>query len=256
MNSIELSGDLVVVTGAGISLASGIPTFRGKDPDAIWSKDVTDLATNAFFRNNPVEFWQWYLHRFGSILEKEPNAAHFALADLEKSYPFKFTLVTQNVDTLHEQAGSKPIKAHGSADRVRCSSDYGCLFGSPNGLLTYHSSDWNRFLDHPTLDNLPKCPRCHSILRPHALLFDEFYEDHCSYQFDAIQEAVYNAKTVLFVGTSFSVSLTDAVMGIARSQRAHMISVDPHHVPPNFVQWIRQPSETYLPTLTLRTSKG
>lgn len=249
MNSIELSGDLVVVTGAGISLASGIPTFRGKDPGAIWTTDVMTLATLEFFETNPVEFWQWYLTKFGDILSKKPNAAHFSLADLEESYSGSFTLITQNVDTLHEQAGSKPLKVHGSADRVRCTS-FGCRFSAPRGLLPYNPEDDIRtFLADPCLELIPKCSACKSVLRPHVLLFDEFYLDHLNYKFDAAIKAAKEAETILFVGTSFAVSITDLVLGAGRKSKAKMYSIDPHHSPPLDVEWIQEKAEDFLPTI-------
>ena len=69
---------LVVVTGAGISLASGIPTFRGSDPDAVWKRDVTELGTFRFFTEDPVGSWRWYMSRFDKVLEASPNPAHHA----------------------------------------------------------------------------------------------------------------------------------------------------------------------------------
>jgi NAD-dependent deacetylase len=121
------SGCLVVVTGAGISAASGIPTFRGTDPDAIWKRDITELGTLAFFHENPVASWQWYLSRFDKVLSAKPNLGHVSIARLERWQLARgggFLLVTQNIDTLHEQAGSRRmVKVHGSADRVRCPRD-------------------------------------------------------------------------------------------------------------------------------------
>src|SRR5581483_5539734 len=129
---------LVVVTGAGISLASGIPTFRGSDPGAVWARDVTELGTRAYFEEDPVGSWRWYLQRFDRVLEAEPNAAHRALVDLERWQVARagdFLLVSQNVDTLHERAGStRLVKVHGSADLVRCART-GCVHGAPRGTL-------------------------------------------------------------------------------------------------------------------------
>ena len=129
---------LAVVTGAGISLASGIPTFRGTDPDAVWKRDVTELGTNRYFQEDPVGSWQWYTSRFDQVLDKSPNPAHHALVAIEQWHCARggeFVLVTQNVDTLHEKAGARAlIKVHGSADRVRCSA-YGCEHAAPKGSL-------------------------------------------------------------------------------------------------------------------------
>ena len=118
-------GLLVVITGAGVSAASGLATFRGPEPEAIWSRDVLEMGTRDYFQRDPVDWWQWFLDRFGGILDVKPNAAHRALADLERWQSGRggdFLLITQNIDTLHEQAGSQAlVKVHGSADRVRCS---------------------------------------------------------------------------------------------------------------------------------------
>src|SRR4051794_19899120 len=102
-------GLILVLTGAGISVASGIPTFRGSDAGAIWAKDVTELATLRYFTSNPVGAWRWYRERFLRVLAALPNPAHHALVRLERwqaSRRRDFLLVTQNIDPLHERAGS------------------------------------------------------------------------------------------------------------------------------------------------------
>ena len=130
------TGYLVVVTGAGVSLASGIPTFRGTDPGAVWKRDVTELGTNRYFEEDPAGIWSWYTSRFDIVLDKQPNPAHRALAAIERwqvARGGRFLLVTQNVDPLHERAGSERlVKVHGSADRVRCSR-HRCVHGAPHG---------------------------------------------------------------------------------------------------------------------------
>ena len=78
------TGYLVVVTGAGVSLASGIPTFRGADPGAVWKRDVTELGTNRYFEEDPAGSWSWYTSRFDIVLDKRPNPAHLALAAIER----------------------------------------------------------------------------------------------------------------------------------------------------------------------------
>ena len=77
-------GGLLVVTGAGVSVASGIPTFRGNDPGAIWKRDVTELGTRRYFEEDPVGSWRWYLQRFDRVADARPNAAHEAIVDLER----------------------------------------------------------------------------------------------------------------------------------------------------------------------------
>lgn len=223
-------GHLVVITGAGISVASGIPTFRGTDPDAVWKRDVTELGTFRYFRQDPVGSWSWYLSRFDKVLDAEPNAAHRALVDLERfqlARGGRFTLVTQNVDTLHEDAGStEMVKVHGTADRIRCPND-GCANGSPSGSLPRSDFDVDAFLAQPDESRLPRCPLCGDILRQHVLWFDEFYGEHDDYQWQRVQEAAWSASTMLFVGTSFSVGVTDLFLRQGTGTGIPMLSIDP-----------------------------
>jgi NAD-dependent deacetylase len=251
LRGLPPTGTLVVVTGAGISLASGIPTFRGTDPGAIWKHDVTTLGTNAFFEEDPVESWRWYLSRFGSVLSARPNPAHEALAALERWHVGRrggFLLVTQNVDTLHEQAGSERlVKIHGSADRVRCSRE-GCRHGAPAGSLPRADFDIGPFVSRPSVETLPRCPDCGALLRQHVLWFDEYYDSHRDYEFRRVTRTVDGAARVLFVGTSFSVGVTDAILRSARFAGAEVLSIDPgENAPPRGVATLRARAEEVLP---------
>ncbi len=168
-------GLILVLTGAGISLASGIPTFRGTDPGAIWARDITELATLRYFVSDPVGSWRWYRQRFLGVLAARPNPAHGALAALERWQAARrgdFLLVTQNIDTLHEQAGStRLVKVHGSADRCRC-SDPSCRLGAIDSLAL-DEVDFSGFDLDPRAAAVPQCPSCGAIVRPHVLWFDE-----------------------------------------------------------------------------------
>src|SRR4051812_32998470 len=96
-------GILLVLTGAGVSLASGIPTFRGSDPNAIWKRDVAEMGTQRYFQRDPVGSWTWYAKRFEGALGARPNPAHLALAALERWQVGRggdYLLVAQNIDTL------------------------------------------------------------------------------------------------------------------------------------------------------------
>lgn len=236
VETLPEGGTLLVVTGAGISVASGIPTFRGTDPGAIWKHEVTTMGTNAFFEADPVESWRWYLSRFARVFDAKPNPAHEALVVLERRIAARggsFLLVTQNVDTLHEQAGSQSlVKVHGSADRARCTSSR-CDRSAPEGSLPRPLDQIARFLADPRLESVPRCPDCGSLLRQHVLWFDERYDSHVDYQFDRALDTAARSDRILFVGTSFSVGVTDAVVNVARVVGADVLSIDPsdHPVP-------------------------
>lgn len=245
-------GMLVIITGAGTSLASGLPTFRGSDPDAVWTRDVTEIGTIAFFRRDPVVWWRWFDARFGRIHDATPNAAHEALVRLERAQLARggrFLLVTQNVDTLHEQAGSKHlVKIHGTADRVRCSRQ-GCRFGAPAGSLPRAAADLARFRADPSRATVPRCPQCGEMIRAHALLFDELYTDHYDYGYDRARDALGAADLMLFVGTSFAVGITELALWTARARGTPMHSIDPGAAPPPGVNGIRLKAEDILPRL-------
>ncbi|MCH9649957.1 MAG: hypothetical protein K0U98_17100 [Deltaproteobacteria bacterium] len=250
------NGGILVITGAGASLASGIPTFRGTDPSAVWKRDITELGTNRYFREDPVGSWAWYLSRFEKVLAARPNPTHFALAALEKwaqEQDREFLLITQNIDTLHEDAGSRRlIKVHGSADRIRCAR-YGCRLGAPRGSLLRSEFDLEPFLAAPSLSLIPRCPQCGDLLRQHVLWFDEYYTEHEDYQFDRAQRALADMAGALFVGTSFSVGITEMVLQAGRSSDLPMISIDPSSTPPGRgVTHLQELSEQLLPEVCRR----
>lgn len=222
-------GLILVLTGAGISVASGIPSFRGTDDGAVWARDITEMATYRFFRRDPVRSWQWYRQRFLTVLQAKPNAAHFALEELGRWHRERggqFLLVTQNIDTLHEQAGSVGFaKVHGSADRARCSSRR-CRSGSAE-TVAVAELDFSAFEREPRLEAIPRCPQCHSLMRPHVLWFDELYTDHVDYRWSTITKACDRMDLVLAVGTSFSVGVTERIGSSAERRRVPMFIVDP-----------------------------
>lgn len=253
LGAIRGTNSLLVITGAGISLASGIPTFRGEDPDAVWSNDVLEKGTQRFFRSDPGASWSWYLERFGGLLDYAPNPAHTALVALERWMTAQgrdFLLVTQNVDCLHESAGSRAlVKVHGTADRVRCGR-VGCDNGAPKGSMLTSDTDFSAFVADRSAENLPTCPLCGDYLRPHVLWFDEYYSGHRDYQIDRALTALKRAGVVLFVGTSFSVGITEMAVQIALQRGGEIFSIDPVSAPPHpAIGWIGQPSEEVLPAL-------
>lgn len=247
-------GLVVAVTGAGVSAGSGLPTFRS-GPDAIWRRDDLETGTEAFFRSQPVEHWRWYLERFAGILDAEPNPAHRALAALERwqaARGGRFLLVTQNIDLLHERAGSTELlKVHGTADRFRCARE-GCRLGAPAGSLPRDEVDVGPFVRAPSPETLPRCPECGDLLRAHALFFDEYYDGHADYGFARVRRAFEEMSLALFAGTSFSVGVTELALRSALFQRVPAYSVDPagaasdHPLAPT-LHTLEAPAEELLP---------
>ncbi len=206
---ITAAAELLVLTGAGISAESGVPTFRGSG--GLWkSFRAEDLATPEAFERDPALVWEWYGWRREVLKGLSPNPAHFALSEMESRSP-AFTLVTQNVDGLHELAGSVNIlELHGSIWRTRC---LGC------GDI---ASD--RELD---LNGLPYCG-CGGLLRPDIVWFGEALpEDILRGAFRALERA----DLMLVVGTSAVVEPAASMAFRAKAAGAFVIEVNPESTP-------------------------
>lgn len=178
----------LVLTGAGVSTESGIPDFRS---DAgIWaSVDPFEVASMHAFRRDPARVWRFYRERIQLLRDAEPNAAHFAIAELEQRGLVQ-AVVTQNIDTLHTRAGSKDvIEVHGSIRSAQC---LGCLWTEPADAVLAQLAE----------DGLPTCPHCGEVLKPGVVLFGEFLPA------DAMERATQlarGAQLVLVVGSSLEV---------------------------------------------------
>lgn len=238
------------VTGAGISLASGIPTFRGTDPGAVWANDVIEKGTNLYFQRDPAASWVWYLQRFEACLNAEPNPAHKALVDIETRLNGRCMVVTQNVDGLHLKAGSKNVvEVHGSSRKMRCSRR-GCANGAPNGTMSWDIEAFTAFKANPSRETVPRCPVCRKLIRAHVLWFDEGYTGHKDYGFNEALDAVDRATVVVFVGTSFSVMITELIEDAALIRNLPLFSVDPGTEPAHARRSpIRERAEEFLPAL-------
>jgi NAD-dependent deacetylase len=150
---------ITVITGAGFSHASGVPTFRGGE-DSLWNNySPTELATPQAFARDPKLVWEWYKWRIGIVLETQPNAAHNVLADLEQK-GVNISIITQNVDNLHERAGSQNvIHVHGEILKARCSNCSNKVLWTEK-ILKEHQ-------------NIPQCELCKSNYRPDVVWFGE-----------------------------------------------------------------------------------
>jgi NAD-dependent deacetylase len=235
-------GLVLVLTGAGVSLASGLPTFRGNDTGAVWAQNVMELGTFSYFKRNPVASWQWYLQRANAATYARPNPAHLALATLQQYQLARggdFLLVTQNIDSLHEMAGSLDVvKIHGSLNRARCSRAR-CELNSTE-TVAMADLDFEPFERDPTADAIPRCSACGGLMRPHVLWFDELYGSHKEFQWTRVIDASARMRLIVAIGTSFSVGITDALSNAARSRRIPMTVIDP--APPR----IADPRTTHM----------
>jgi NAD-dependent deacetylase len=200
----------VALTGAGISQESGIPTFRGPDPEPVhtevstesgipdfrsptgmWAEfDPLEYATMGAFRRDPAKVWRFYAPRFSMLTEAEPNAAHAALAELERRGLVR-AIVTQNIDLLHERAGSRDVvEVHGS---IRTSTCPGCAasYGLAEVLPLIEAGD-----------GAPPCPDCGEIVKPDVVFFDELLPPEA---IDRAYELAAQARLLLVVGSSLEV---------------------------------------------------
>jgi NAD-dependent deacetylase len=202
---IKQSKRLAVLTGAGISAESGVPTFRGED--GLWnSYRAEELATPGAFARDPKLVWEWYDWRRGIVAETKPNPGHLALAELEQSSP-AFTLITQNVDGLHDLAGSShPLKLHGDIWEIRCTS---CSYSGVNR-------------DVPLGEIPPRC-ECGALLRPNIVWFGE------SLQPEVIEQAWHRSEQAdlfLVVGTSALVHPAATLPVVAKRSGARVVEIN------------------------------
>ncbi len=204
---------LVVLTGAGISAESGIPTFR--DPgEGLWAQyDPQELASAEGFRKNPKLVFQWYAWRRAKVMAAQANQGHMVLARWAQRFP-AMTLVTQNVDGLHTRAGSSQIiEMHGSIHILRC-FDRG------------HEGSWDDLPSQWTLENLEplRCQICGSWMRPGVVWFGESI---ASSDMEQIGEALANCEVFLAIGTSGVVYPAAGFLAEARRQGAFTVVINP-----------------------------
>ena len=197
-----------MLTGAGVSAESGLPTFRAED--GLWAGyRVEDVCTPDAWERDPAGVWAFYSARRAAGWKAQPNAAHFALADLEKQLGDRFFLCTQNVDDLHERAGSaRLLHMHGELAKSRCENE--C--GRPP------VEDRTVYVD---LAAVPRCP-CGGRMRPHIVFFGEI-----PLEMDRIQNEIAKATLMVVVGTSGSVYPAANFVHWARQSSARCVYVGP-----------------------------
>ncbi len=201
---------VTALTGAGVSAASGIPTFRGED--GLWRKIRAEtIATREAFEHDPKLVWEWYDWRRGMIALAQPNDAHRVLAQWTRDHP-AFTLITQNVDGLHERAGAERlIRLHGSIWHVRCWN--ACEAGRHDWLDTT--------VPQPRLP--PACPHCGSFVRPGVVWFGESLDPAIV----SAARAACDSDVFLTIGTSAIVYPAAGLVQEAKRRGAFTIEINP-----------------------------
>jgi NAD-dependent deacetylase len=201
---------VVALTGAGISAESGIPTFRGSG--ALWKQyRAEDLATPEAFARDPKLVWEWYDWRRGRIAAAEPNSGHKALVELEEKVA-DFTLITQNVDGLHQRAGSRRIlPLHGDIWTLSCTA------------CGRRERDMRA-----TLPDLPPCCACGGLLRPGVVWFGEPLPSEI---WEEAQAATRRAEVLLVIGTSAVVYPAASLVPLAKSSGAKVVEINTDETP-------------------------
>jgi len=202
---LDSARSVAVLTGAGISAESGIPTFRG--PGGLWRQyRPEDLATPEAFARDPRLVWEWYDWRRSLIAPAQPNAGHLALAELERRFP-AFSLITQNVDGLHDRAGSRHVlKVHGDIWTLRCSE------------CGREHADFRT----PLPELPPRC-FCGGIERPGVVWFGEALPDEI---WRRAELAARHASLFLVIGTSAAVYPAAGLIELAKSAGARVVEVN------------------------------
>jgi NAD-dependent deacetylase len=234
VEALRAASHAAALTGSGISAESGVPTFR--DPqDGLWAKyRPEELATPQAFRRNPKLVWDWYTWRRQVVAQAMPNPGHLALVELERRIP-RLTLITQNVDGLHQRAGSRAVvELHGNINRTKCFRE---------GVVV---EAWDDSGQLP-----PTCPRCGGPLRPDVVWFGE------TLPLDALQAAVEAAGTcqVFFsIGTSGLVEPAASLAYAALRRGALVVEINPAATPlTDRAVHLRGPAGQVLPALMQAT---
>jgi NAD-dependent deacetylase len=212
MSKISVSAEdrVFVLTGAGISAESGLPTFRASD--GLWAGHrIEDVCTPEAWERNPGLVWEFYSQRREQGAKAEPNPAHRALAELEKQLGDRFFLCTQNVDDLHERAGSvRLVHMHGELAKARCENECGRPPVEDHAI-------------YRSLNEVGRCA-CGGLLRPHIVFFGEI-----PLEMDRIQKEIARASLMVVVGTSGSVYPAANFVHWAKQGGARTVYVGPEH---------------------------
>jgi NAD-dependent deacetylase len=225
---------VAVLTGAGISAESGVPTFR-EAQTGLWARyNPEELATPEAFQRNPRLVWEWYAWRQARVRQAEPNPGHLALVELDRRIA-EFTLITQNVDDLHRRAGSQQVlELHGNLFRAKC-------FDEDRPV-----ENWSDREEIP-----PRCPRCGALLRPDVVWFGEMLPASV---LRAAKQAAANAEVFFSIGTSALVYPAADLPFTALHAGATVVEINPQPTPlsPRVTFSLNGPAGVILPALVAR----
>ncbi|MFM2422675.1 MAG: deacetylase of acetyl-CoA synthetase, NAD-dependent [Pseudomonadota bacterium] len=227
---------IVILTGAGISAESGLGTFR--DKDGLWTQvNLDEVATPEGYARNPMKVHDFYNRRRRDAQNAKANAAHFALAKLEREYKGNVLIVTQNVDGLHEQAGAKNvIHMHGELAKVFCTA-------------CDHHAHWTEDLSTETI-----CPKCNekSTMRPDIVWFGEV-----PYHMEQIEDALFQCDLFISIGTSGNVYPAAGFVRGAKYGGAHTVelNLEPSEGSHSFAEHHHGPATTVVPDYVDRLLK-
>jgi NAD-dependent deacetylase len=227
----------VIFTGAGMSAESGIPTFRDRGTGLWENVDPLDVATSKAFRDHPQGVWDWHVHLADAVRQASPNAGHVAISELQKRIS-RVTVITQNIDNLHQEAGSfDVIELHGSLLRLKAFIDVESAFSdhrSPeicplcNGYAS--SDDIDPFVAREDFEalklqagSIPRCPRCEALLRPDVVWFGEGLSPNA---LGAAWAAVDRCEALICVGTSLEVEPAAGMPWRALNRGAVVIEIN------------------------------
>ena len=237
---VQEAHHIVVLSGAGMSQESGLPIYRGTD-DGLWNQHVvTEVATAQALRNDPKKVWEWLEALAQTIRMASPNAGHVALAELERHC--KVTVVTQNVDDLHERAGSTlVIHLHGSIFAYKCAACARAI-----NLSTDPAPEWEVLREHG------RCSNCNGHIRQDVVLFNEMLD---SSRIAIARKAIRDCDVVLVVGTSNLIYPAAELPRYAMKRHKFVVEINPQETP--ISSWVSarvtSSAASALPELLLQT---
>ena len=246
IDRLRTTEGVVWVTGAGLSVASGISPYR-KSKDAVWEKFITDWGTAARFKIDPKTWYQrfWFAAHpglTGGGLDAKPNAGHRALTAIVRARP-NHHIITQNIDGLHGDSGTpseRLVEIHGRHDTFVCPNPTCSMAKTPVTGISLKGVDDG---------DLPECEMCGAVLRPLVLLFDEYYDSQPFYRAREARNWLNDAAAVVFVGTSFSVGITSMALHAAQASGAAIININPEPLVDHDAINLIAPAELALPAL-------